>query len=160
VDDDAPRAAVPGQVLDEPLEILRGEAHPGGLGRPCLRAGRVLGDDHLDRDQRRLVPVGERRGPPNGAVGALRTVGGDRDAADAARPSDRPAPSARPARCTRPAQSSARPRAVASLILPLHDRAIMPSLYAMTTATTGTAARASSPLATGRRPRRIQRFVV
>ena len=71
-----------GHLAGEPLELLRGESDPGGLGRSLLGAGPLLRDQHLEQPQLRPEVLGHPGRPVHRPLGAGGPVSGDHDPAD------------------------------------------------------------------------------
>ena len=83
VDHDVRVTAFAGDLQRVGAEFLRGAGSPGRLGGAVLRDAGVLGHQH-DLDDVQLGPerLGERRGPLDGALGGLGTIGADHDPVD------------------------------------------------------------------------------
>ena len=81
VDDDRRPAALARQLLGEPLEVLGGVGGPRRLGRAGFGARRVLGHDHLQQEQLRLVALGHVGRPRRRRSRRSRAIGSHGDPA-------------------------------------------------------------------------------
>ena len=66
------------------LQLVGGAVRPRRLGRPVLRVGRVLRDDHLHDVELGAEPLGERGRPLDRSRGGLGSVGAHHHPADRA----------------------------------------------------------------------------